>query len=98
MTNQTRVGAIFAVIGCAVASYTSTVSAHTNCQIYANYSLLQFRTNKIEKCELTGALWEGNFEQLVKWCENNDFADVQSQLKARRAALEACGGGQKAKR
>jgi hypothetical protein len=54
--------------------------AHTNCEIYARYTALQFKTNDSSNCGFSGGFWEGSIKEHIDWCKDAGFDEVRQNL------------------
>ena len=68
----------------------STAFAHTNCETYGNYTVLQWQTNQLQKCGFTGPLWEGKLEEQINWCKEAESVEPLKRLRERRIQLLNC--------
>jgi hypothetical protein len=71
-------------------AFSGSASAHTNCETYGSYTLLQWRTNQLQKCGFTGPLWESRLVDEINWCEASDSVEPTKRLRERRVQLAGC--------
>ncbi len=91
LSTPSFLNAIFVISGFTfLFSNTDPAQSHADCEIYARYTALQFRTSVDEKCNFSGKLWEGSIEEHKIWCKDVVYEQVRNVLKERQQMLLEC--------